>query len=85
VVSGREYVAAAGEEPVGEARREPGAVGRVLAVDDAEVDLELVPKRRQPFLDRAAARGAEDVRDEEEPQGTAGAAAVCTSTATWLP
>jgi hypothetical protein len=45
VVPGREHVAAAGEQPVGEARREPGAVGRVLAVDDAEVDLELVPKR----------------------------------------
>jgi hypothetical protein len=85
VVPGREHVAAAGEQPVGEARREPGAVGRVLAVDDAEVDLELVPKRGQSLLDRAAARRAEDVGDEEEPQGTAGPAAVCTSTATWLP
>jgi hypothetical protein len=85
VVPGREHVAARGEEPVGEARREPGAVSRVLAVDDAEVDPELCAKRGQAFLDRAAARRPEDVRDEEEPQGTAGAAAVCTSTATWLP
>ena len=42
VVAERDRVGAGGEQLVGEPRRDPDAVGGVLAVDDADVDLELV-------------------------------------------
>ena len=55
-----------------EARRELGgeadAVRRVLAVDDAEVGVELVLELVQAVADCAAACRAEDVADEEQPQ-----------------
>jgi len=38
VVAQRDRIGSGGQQPFGEPRRDPGAVGRVLAVDDAEVD-----------------------------------------------
>jgi hypothetical protein len=78
-------VRAGGEQPVGEARRDPSPVRGVLAVDDAEADLELVAQGRQPLLDQPAAGDAEDVADEEDPQGIPSDAAARTSSSTWLP
>jgi hypothetical protein len=43
VVAERDHVGSGGEDPVGELGSQPGAVGRVLAVDGAEVDVELLP------------------------------------------
>jgi hypothetical protein len=75
VVAERDHVGTRGENLVGQLRRQPGAVGGVLSVDDAEVDVELLPERPEPFLDRASAGRAENVRDEEEPQGRESVAA----------
>jgi len=69
VVPGRDDVRACVEELRRELRRQADAVGRVLAVDDAEVDLALVAQALELLFDRAAAGGAEDVREEEEPDG----------------
>jgi hypothetical protein len=68
VVAERDHVCAAREQLVRDLRRDPRAVRRVLAVEDAEVDVELVPQPRQPLLDDPAPRNAEDVGDEEDPQ-----------------
>jgi hypothetical protein len=84
VVAEREDVGARGQQAFGQPRRQPDAVGGVLAVDGAEVDVELLPQPGQPVLDRAAARRPEDVRDEEELQEES-VAAGWTSSATWLP
>ena len=40
-VAERDHVGAGGEQPLGDLRRDPAAVGGVLAVHDAEVDPEL--------------------------------------------
>jgi hypothetical protein len=69
VVAERDHVRAGREELVGELRRDAGSVGRVLAVDDREVGVVLLPQRRQVLLDGAASRDAEDVREEEDLQG----------------
>ena len=69
MVSERDRVRAGGQDPVGEPRGDPDAVRRVLAVDDAEVDLELVPKAREQALDRVASGATDDVADEEDPHG----------------
>jgi hypothetical protein len=69
VVAERDHVGARGQQPVGQARRNPGAVGDVLAVDDAEADAELLLQAAQALLDGVAARGAEDIGDEEDSQG----------------
>jgi hypothetical protein len=42
VVAERDRVGARGEQPVGELRCDPDAVGDVLAVDDADVGAELL-------------------------------------------
>jgi hypothetical protein len=68
VVAERDDVRAGGEQPLGDPRGDAGAVGGVLAVDDAEVDGELVAKIGQPFLDRPPSGDAKDVCDEEDPQ-----------------
>jgi hypothetical protein len=68
VVPERDDVRAGGEQPVGQLRRDPRPVGDVLAVDDREVGAELLPQPGQPFLDGLPPGGAEDVREEEEPQ-----------------
>jgi hypothetical protein len=75
VVSKCDHVGARGEEPVGEPRRQPGAVGRVLTVRDAEVCVELVAESGQSVLDRPTPRCAEDVGDEQNLQGSESVAA----------
>jgi hypothetical protein len=88
VVAERDDIRARGEQPVPELRRQTAPVRRVLAVDDAEVDAELLAQRVQPRLDRLATRSAEDVCDEEDPQRAqrnASVAAGCTSIVTWFP
>jgi hypothetical protein len=85
VVAERENVGAGSEQPVGEPRRDPRSVGDVLAVDDAEVDVELVAERPEPFLDRAPSRRPEDVGDEKDLQGIESVAAGWSESATWLP
>jgi hypothetical protein len=68
VVAERDHVRAGGEQRVGELGRDAGAVGRVLAVDDREVDVELVAQPGQALLDGAATCDAEDVRQKEDSQ-----------------
>jgi hypothetical protein len=85
VVAERHDVRAGGEQLLRELRRDAGAVGDVLAVDDARVDLELFTQARQSLLDRPTARRAEDVGEEEDSQLRTSAAAGRTSTETWLP
>src|SRR5207237_4249083 len=85
VVSERDHVRAGREQPLGELRRDPDAVGDVLAVQDAEADPELLAKLGQPRLDRPPPGRADDVGDEEDPQGTESEAAGWTSSETWLP
>jgi hypothetical protein len=85
VVSERDRVGARAPEPLCQLGRQPGAVGGVLCVDDAEVGLQLVPKSREAILERPRAGCAEDVGDEEDPYGMAKVAAGWTSMATWLP
>jgi hypothetical protein len=85
VVAEREDVGAGGEQLLGELRRKPAAVGRVLGVDDAEVGAELVPERGEALLQRAAPRRPEDIGDEEDFQGRESVAAGRTSIETWLP
>ena len=67
------------EEPAGELPGDAGTVCGVLAVEDAKVDRMLLAQVRQSCLDSPAPRGAEDVGDEEQPQGSARSAAGCTS------
>ena len=69
MVAERDDVRAGREELVGELRRDAGAVGRVLAVDDREVGVVALAQRRQVLLHGAASRDAEDVREEEDLQG----------------
>jgi hypothetical protein len=85
VIAERDDVGTGGEDPLGELRREPAAVGGVLAVDDAEGGAELLAQARQALLDRSAPGRAEDVCDEEEPQGVTSVAEVWTVTAKWSP
>jgi hypothetical protein len=75
VVAERDHVGPGGEQPVGQAGRDPRAVGDVLAVDDAEPDAVLLLQRGQALLDRLPARSAEDVGDEEDSQGSESVAA----------
>ena len=66
VVAEREGVGACGEQPLGEARRDADAVRDVLAVDDADVDVELLAQAGQQLLDRVTTRTPDDVSDEED-------------------
>jgi hypothetical protein len=68
VVAERHDVGARCEQLLRELGRDPGAVGGVLAVDDAKVGGELCAQARQVPLDGGAAGDAEDVREEEESQ-----------------
>ena len=70
VVPGRDHVGARLEDPHRELRREPDAVRGVLAVHDAEVDVELVLELGQAVGHRPPAGRAEHVADEEELQRT---------------
>jgi hypothetical protein len=85
VVAERHDVGARGEELVRELAGDAGAVGRVLAVDDAEVGAELLAQRRQPFLDGAPPGDAEDVGEEEDPQLRTSDADWRIVTDTWSP
>jgi hypothetical protein len=69
VVAERDHVGPGGEQAVGQARRDPGPVGDVLAVDDAEADAVLLLQALEALLDRLPACAAEDVGDEEDSQG----------------
>ena len=75
MVAERDRVGPGGEQALGQARRDPGPVGDVLAVDDAEPYVVLLLQARQAFLDRLPAGGAEDVRYEEDLQGSDNVAA----------
>jgi hypothetical protein len=75
VVPERDRVGAGGEDPLRQLRRQSDAVGGVLAVDDAHVDVELLAEQRQTLLQYAPARMSDDVGDEEKDQGTLRAAA----------
>jgi hypothetical protein len=75
VVAERDRVDPSREQPLRELGRQPHAVGGVLAVDDADVDRELLAQRPQPQLERAPTRDPDDVGDEEEDQGSVRAAA----------
>jgi hypothetical protein len=68
VVARRDHVGSGGEELLGELGGQADAVGRVLAVDDAEVDPELVLELGQPVRDGPPAWRSEDVTDEEDLQ-----------------
>jgi len=85
VVAERDHVCARSEQLVGELRGNAGAVGDVLAVDDAEVRAELVAQAPKAIFDRAPAGDAEDVREEEESQFRTSVAAGRSSIETWLP
>jgi hypothetical protein len=85
VVAERDHVSTRREQTIGELRGDAGAVRDVLAVDDAEVRLELVAEPGQPLFDRAAAGDAEDIREEEESQFRTRVAAGRSSIETWLP
>lgn len=82
MIAERDDVGARREQLLGELRRDAGAVGDVLAVDDARVDVELLAQRGEALLDRPAARGAEDVGEKENSQLRTSAAAGRTSTET---
>ncbi len=69
MVAERDRVRAGGEQPVGQARRDPDPVRDVLAVDDADVDPELLAETGQEAFDRVAAGPADDVADEEDAHG----------------
>jgi hypothetical protein len=85
VVAERDHVGAGGQDSVGELRRDPDAVRRVLAVDDAEPSAELLAQRSQPLLERTPSRRADDVTDEEDLQRTDSTAAGRTDSDTLLP
>jgi hypothetical protein len=85
VVAERDHVGSRRQQALGELRRDADAVGGVLAVDDAETDLQLLAEAVQPLLERAPAGDADDVADEEELQRTDSVAAGRTSTATLWP
>jgi hypothetical protein len=72
VVAERDEVRPRGEHAVGELGRDADAVGEVLAVEDADVGLELAAQPAQSLLDDLAAWASDDVADEEnaESQGS---------------
>jgi hypothetical protein len=85
VVAEGDRVRAELEQLARELRRQPDAVGGVLAVHDAEVDVELVAQAFEPRFQRRSPRHPDDVRDEEKSQGSASAVAGKTWTVTWFP
>jgi hypothetical protein len=85
VVAERDRVRAVGEQLLCELGREPDAVGRVLAVDNADVDVVFLAQAGEALLERAPTGNADDIGDEEDDQGRVSAAAGKTWTVTWLP
>jgi hypothetical protein len=84
VVPEGDRISAGGEHLVRKFRRDSDSVGEVLAVQDADVGVQLLTQRRKALLDGAPAGDADDVCDEEDPQGRRFAAAR-SSIETWLP
>jgi hypothetical protein len=85
VVAERDHVGARSEQLVRELCGDTGAVGDVLAVDDADVGAELVAQAAKAIFDRAPAGDAEDIREEEKSQFRTSVAAGRSSIETWLP
>ena len=85
VIAERHHVGARGENSIRELRGQPGAVGRVLAVHDAEIDLRAPPSGREPLLDRAPPRRPEHVGEKEDSQGIDSVAAGYTEIVTPFP
>jgi hypothetical protein len=85
VVAERDHVGARGEQLVRELGRDAGAVGDVLAVQDADIRSELLPQPVQASFDGAPSRGAEHICEEEESQFSTSDAAGRSSIETWLP
>jgi hypothetical protein len=85
VIAERHDVGARVQQTVGELPGDAGAVGDVLAVDDADVGVELVAQAGQAFFDCAPAGDAEDICKEEESQFRTSVAAGRSSIETWLP
>ena len=75
MVAERDRVDSHPEELIGEPRRDADAVRGVLAVHDAGVDLEVGAHGLQALVERPPPGGANDVGDEEDPQGAETAAA----------
>jgi hypothetical protein len=75
MVAKRDDVGARREQAVRELRRDPDAVGDVLAVQDAEVGLNLLAEAGQALLDCKPSRAADNVRNKENLQGRASVAA----------
>ena len=65
VIAERHRVRARSEEPFGESWRDPDPVRDVLAVDDADVDVEALPQARDELLEGVPTRASDDVADEE--------------------
>jgi hypothetical protein len=82
VVAEREHVRARRQQFLRELRRDPGAIGDVLGVDDAEAGAELLLQPRKPLFDSPPAGRAEDVGNEEDLYGNVRVAAGWTDMAT---
>src|SRR5207248_6464973 len=79
VIAERDDIGARAEQTVGELARDAGAVGDVLAVDDAHVGRELLAQCGQAFLDGAPPRDPEHVGEKEKSQLRTRTAAVRSS------
>jgi hypothetical protein len=66
VIAERDRVGARLEHLVRELRRDPDAVGEVLAVEDAEAGAQLLLQRRQAFFHRTPAGHADDVGNKKD-------------------
>jgi hypothetical protein len=64
VVAAREDFDAAGEQFVGDARRDAEAGGGIFAIGDAEINFALGEDVREPVVNDLAAGRADDVADE---------------------
>ena len=67
VVPEGQRVGAGGQQPFRQPRRDPHAVRDVLAVDDAEIDVETLADPREQRLDRVTAGPPDHVADEQDP------------------
>jgi hypothetical protein len=85
VVAERHDIGAGVQQLVGELAGDPGPVGDVLAVDDADVGVVFLAQRRKTLLDRPPPRDAEDVGDEKGSQLRTSAVAGRSSIDTWFP
>jgi hypothetical protein len=85
VVAERDDVGAGCEQLVRELCSDARAVGDVLAVDDAEIRVELLAQPGETLVDRTPPRDAEDVGEEEKSQLRTSVAAGRSSIVTWLP